>query len=183
MTAPRTLLAAALVVLTLPLAAGCGREEGAEPEPRTEAQSVTVDGLRYRAVLFRELNPLTHPDAALVERRVAAGDALPFAAFVQVCNTSDRARRAPAGFTLVDAFGQTYRPRQDALDDDLAYRARTLAPGECIPREGSVPDRAFPGAAVLFALPRSALADRPLQLVLPPEAGKGGEPPRIRLDL
>lgn len=185
MSRPRRRAAAVLAALAVPLApAGCGEEDRAEREvPRTEAQSVLVDGLRYRAVLFRELNPLTEPDSGLVERRVAQGDRLPFAAFVQVCNTTGEARRAPDGFVLVDAFGQRYEPRQDAVDDVFAYEAATLAPGGCIPGEGSLPGQALPGAVVLFSLPRAALADRPLYLVLPPETSEDGTRPRIRLDL
>ena len=142
-----------------------------------------VDGLRYRAPMFRQLNTRIAPDRAFWDGAPPARGSGYFAAFVEVCNVSDRARRPPEGFRLLDSFGQAFRPKDTDVDNEFAYEPRKLAPDECIPAGGSVADQAVVGSVLLFELPFDVLRDRPLYLRLPPPADSDAAPPRIRLDV
>lgn len=187
MQTARLTLACVAALLLLLAGAGCGGEQD-EDAPRTEAQSVVVGGLVYRAPMFRQLNPRVAPDRALfAQARDAdpAKDELLFGAFVQICNETDRRQRVPEGFRVVDAFGESYAPERGMVAGAFALQAgTTLAPGACVPERGGVADQAaVPGAVLVFTLPRGALRDRPLYLVLPSDVAGDRPPPRILLDL
>ena len=177
-------MGAALLALTAP---GCGG--GPAPDaPRTEAQSVVVDGLVYRALLFRQLNPRIAPDRRLLEGTArddaGSGGRLMFGAFVEVCNRSERPQSVPEDFEVVDAFGQAYRRQDGVVAEPFDLESgSTLEPGQCMPRGGGTADTAAPGALLAFGLPRKALADRPLFLVVPSDVADDGPPARIQLSL
>ena len=178
------LLLGVLTALAAAVGPGCGEEERREPgEPRTEAQTLTAGGLRYRTIIFRQLNPLDETDARLVDLSPAGEGRLWFGAFITVCNVGDEARRAPEGFAVVDAFGQAYPAVDVRQPSAFLYEPAVLDPDECLPLPDTSADRAGEGALLVFRLPVAALSDRPLFLRLPPEAGGAGPPLRIQLDV
>jgi hypothetical protein len=180
------LLVASLGLLAVVALAACGGDGDGEAvaEPKTEAQTVKVGGLRYRAVLFRQVNPQSRTDGRLFDEPVNGRDGLWFGAYITICNESRTAQTSPEGFRLVDAFGRTFSPREEVADDTLAYEPTRLEPGECLPQPGGFADRVTGGAVLLFQIPRGTLQDRPLFLRLPPStAPRGGRPPRIALDV
>jgi len=178
----------AVVLLALAIGvviAGCG---GDEPESNLvearEANSVELGGMRYRIVIFRQLNPRIAPDRALWEGPLPGKDRGLFAAFLQVCNISDRERVPTPAIHLEDAFGQVYQPLGLAPANELAYRPRPLGPGRCLPPEESVASRALPGSAIVFAVPFSELGERPFILELRGVVEDGPTPiRRVQLDL
>ena len=187
-------------VLTAALLTGCGEEETAETEPAstaepesTEAESagdgaveaqeqntVELGGIRYRVVIFRQLNPRIAPDDALYEGPMPRGDRGVYAAFLQACNVSDETRRPAREIRLEDAFGEAYPQLEAASESLFDYQPARLRPDECVPSQDTAADRTFPGAAVLFAIPFDDLGNRPFVLELrDSDAGVR----RIQLDL
>jgi hypothetical protein len=171
------------------LVGGCGSSgdgaTGATTSSRTdESQTVRAGGFDWTVALFRELNPHVAPDQEIAGAyRPAAGHAL-WAAFLTVCSARTEAIRPPAGFRLVDAFGQVFRPVRLEATNAFAYAPRTLGPNDCIPAVGSVAERVTDGVALVFDLPLDAVEDRPLFLRLPRATASGdGRPARIRLDV
>jgi hypothetical protein len=170
-----------LLTLCACLLVACGDEE-TQRAPAVEAQegnTAQLGGIGYRVVLFRQLNPETAGDQALVEDvRAGEGRGL-FAAFVEACNWSDN-RATPTGdIVLEDAFGATFEPIAEGLEDALTYQPRSLEPEECVPARGNTADRTFDGGAVVFDAPLDITQERPLVL----EIRDGGDELRIVLDL
>lgn len=169
------------VILLACLLAACGDEREDNAVDAREENVVRVDDLTYRAVLFRQLNPHVASDSSLVETAAPEADEGLYAAFVHVCNYSDEPQQATGQIVLEDAFGQVFRPLRSGVDPELTYRARTLAPGVCIPAEGSPANESFNGAALVYEVPFDAVQERPMVLEIRPRGG--GEPARIQLDL
>lgn len=163
------------------LLAACGGEETARV-PAVEAQegnTAQLRGIAYRVVLFRQLNPETTGDRALIEDvSVGEGRGL-FAAFIEACNRSGE-QAAPTGdIVLEDAFGATFEPVTEGVDESLTYTPRSLEPDECVPGTGTAADRTFEGGAVVFEAPLDVTQERPLVL----EIRDSGDEVRIVLDL
>lgn len=172
-----TLLVAALVAVAV---AGCGGEEREDNAVEaTEANTVELDGVRYRVPLFRELNPHITADDAVYDGPPPADDHGLYAAFLQACNPNGPAAVPTEQVVLEDAYGQRFEPLPDRTDDDFGYRAAPLDAGECLPAEGSAADRTFDGVVAIFEVPFDAVAERPLILELVAE----DERRRIQLDL
>ena len=178
----RRILVAVLAALAALPVAGCGGEE-ADGAGRVEARAVEVDGLVYRATMARQLNPLIVPDRDFFDGPRAGPGNLWFAAFVHVCNRSDRTQHIPNGFRLSDAFAETHEMREGVVADQFDVEPRTLAPGECRPTVGGVAEEALPGAVLAFEIPERMLDDRPLFLVVPRDVADGADAVRIRLDV
>ena len=175
-------------LLTAVLLTGCGEEE-AEPAaataaPKSEAveaheqNAVELDGIRYRVMIFRQLNPRIAPDKALYDGSRPEGDRGIYAAFLEACNVSEEAERPAERIRLEDAFGESYPRLKTASATTYDYEPVRLRPGECLPSDDSAADRAFPGAAALFAIPFDRLGNRPFVLEL-----HDGAVRRIELDL
>jgi hypothetical protein len=193
--APRV-IPALLAVLALVLAA-CGEDEptdqvsrdaggGDEGDTAIDARETNVAVLgdvSYRVVLFRELNVHTEPDSALIEQPPGDGRGY-WATFVEACNETEVPQTPTDRIVLENSLGQPFEPLDAEPDDDYAYQPRRLAPGECLPTEGSAADLTFDGTAVVFELPFDAVQNRPLVLELRPRDGaaEAGEV-RIELDL
>ena len=166
----RCLCTAALLAAAL---AGCGEEEPAETASgsedaveATEQNTVELDGVRYRVVIFRQLNPRIAPDEALYEGAARGGDSGIFAAFIQACNVSEETQRPAERIRLEDAFGESFRRLELASTSAYDFDAARLRPDECVPAEDTVTNRALPGAAVLFEVPFDKLGNRPFVLEL-----------------
>lgn len=144
-----------------------------------EGNTARLDDMAYRVVLFRELNPDTIGDRALL-RNASAGDGRSFCdAFLQVCNWGETSVTPTTEIALEDAFGDAYRAVTERLEESLTYTPRSLAPQECLPAPDSLADRTFDGEAVVFEVPTRITQERPLML----EIRDGGERARVVLDL
>jgi len=175
-----TLLALAIVIAL----AACGEEAEPDLVEAREGNTVELEGVRYRVVTFRQLNPRIAPDQALWDGPPPDEDRALFAAFMRACNVSDDRAAPTPDIHLEDAFGQVFRPVGLARDNELAYRPRPLDPGRCLPSEDTVPSRALPGAAIVFTVPVDQLGERPFVLELRGRAGEDGAPVRrVQLDL
>ena len=171
-----------LLTLCVCLLAACGGEE-TERAPAVEAQegnTAQLGGIAYRVVLFRQLNPETRGDDALIEDvSVGEGRGL-FAAFIEACNWSGEQARPTDDLVLEDAFGAAYEPVVDGLNQALTYTPRSLEANECAPAAGTAADRTFDGGgAVVFEAPLDITQERPLIL----EIRDGADEVRIVLDL
>jgi hypothetical protein len=168
-------------IVVAALLGACGGESEDSAADAREGDVVRIDGLGYRAVLFRELNPRVPPDRSLVPRPPAGPDEGVYAAFIRVCNESGEQRRPTGDIVLEDAFGQVFRALESGVNERLTYQSRELAPGRCIPVEDSSASQTFNGAALVFEVPFDALQERPIVLEIRPRGG--GEHRRIQLDL
>ena len=171
-----------LAVLALALA-GCAEEREDDAVEATERNAFTLDGLRYRVALFRQINPRLAPDRALYARRPPKGRAELFAAFLEVCNGTDEPRRPAAWVQLEDAFGTAFPRVAIPPQNPLGYGREPLEPGRCLPAEDGTADRSLPGAAVLFEVPPAALGNRPFVLEMRDPGGSGDGVRRVQLDL
>lgn len=174
-------IAAATALLGLTSTA-CGNET--EREPAIEAQEgneFALGQIVYRVVLFRELNPEVTGDQALVEGVHRGADELLFAAFVRACNRGDDASTPTGAIELQKAFGTGYKPVEEGAEPAFAYKPRELGPGDCIPERGSVAERSFDGAALVFAVPSDITSNRPL--ILEVRETTGDKAARVELDL
>lgn len=160
----------------------CGDEGGAENAVEAREENVVrIDGLAYRAVLFRELNPHIPPDQSLVEGTPSGPDRGLYAAFIRVCNESEEQQTPTGQIVLEDAFGQVFRPLAEGVTKQLAYQPRPLAPGECVPAADTPASRTFDGAPLVYEVPYEAVQRRPMVLEIRPRGDR--EPVRIVLDL
>ena len=181
---PGAAIRALALIVTLAAAAaaaGCGDE--AERAPAVDAQEsneVTLGSLHYRVVTFRELNGAITPDQSLINDVRSAEDHGLFAAFLEVCNRGEQPQTPTDRMHLEDAFGAAYQPLEQGLDPALVYQPRQLAPGVCVPAEGSLAADTFDGAAAVFELPYDIAQQRPVILAI---RAANNEDARIVLDL
>lgn len=161
-------------------------DPGPEGEPNVndpgfneEGEEVTLDGVTYRSVVARQLNPRARPDQTYVGgAQPGAGNAF-FGVFVSACNATDEPVETADDVALVAGDGETVQPAGVA-DEAFAYAGGTaIDPEQCVPQEGTVGDEGVPGALVVFEVPARFPAARPLFL----QVTDGGEVTRIRLDV
>ncbi len=157
--------------------------EGTQPDSLLEAGSTaTVGGLRYTPVIARQLNPGGEPDRAILEGVDVdrSGGPLLVAVMLRVCNDSGRPRTPTGDLILEDAFGTRLQPVELPADNQLAYRPRELAPGECLPPDGSAAEATLGGGALVFRVPLEIRRNPPLGLRI----GSGtGERQTVAIDL
>lgn len=190
--APRThkLAACALALVLAATLAACGAEHddiGVE-EPAREGLDVDIGGLDYNVFITRELNLAITPDKAYYEGPEAEPGHALYGIFIRVCNPRDDGvtRTSASEFTVLDNQGEEFEPVELAEENAFAYNARELAPGECIPQDGSVAQMGPTGGAMLlFDFPLDATENRPLELeVTSPASGEDeAETKRFHLDL
>lgn len=183
-----TPVACALALALAVGAAGCGptEDEVGVVEPAREGLAVDVGGLDYNVFLTRQLNLAIPPDEAYYDGPPAEpGNAL-YGVFIHVCNEGDEALPSASDFTVVDSQGNEFEPVELPEDNAFAYNARELAPGECIPADGSVAQQGpTAGAMLLFDFPLQATENRPLELEVtnPATAEHESETKHFHLDL
>lgn len=180
---PATRWLVSTVALLLAVTFGaCGGED--EPTDNAvearEGNVVAFGGIRYRVVLFRQLNRRIVPDRVLYNGpSLEPGKAL-YAAFLQACNTSAEEQTPTADIYVEDAFGEQFEPLAE-VEKTFAYRPKPLQSGQCLPGEDTAADRTFPGAALLFGIDFDDVRERPLILVL--RSASEGEPEVFRIQL
>jgi hypothetical protein len=173
---------ALLVLLMLALVgSSCGGEKEDNAVEAREQNRVELAGVRYRVVIFRELNPYASPDDALWTGKPPAEGTGLYTVVLRACGASDGTAAATGEVHLEDAFGQRFQPRASGAADTYEYRPRALEPGECLPGDEDPADDTFGGAALVFALPFEAAQERPLVLELGDPTS--GETARVQLDL
>jgi hypothetical protein len=160
----------------LTLAAGCGGDGAADNAVEAREQNVVErNGVRYRVIVFRELNVHQPPDEAVwTGTPPAVGRGL-YMAVLRACASGDGKVQTTGRIHLEDAFGQRFAPRSGDTADDYAYRPRELDPGDCQPRPESAADATFGGSVLVFSVPFDSIGERPMVLVI--------EDARIQLDL
>lgn len=185
-----TLAACALALALATGLAACGADHhdvGVE-EPAREGLAVDIGGLRYNVFITRELNLAITPDQAYYEGPPAEPGHALYGVFVQVCNPRDDgvARVSSSEFTVLDNQNEEFEPVELPEENAFAYNSRELAPGECIPKDGSVAQMGPTGGAMLlFDFPLEATENRPLELEITsePSAEDEAETKRFHLDL
>jgi hypothetical protein len=162
-------------------ACGGGNATQGEAIDVQEGDEVRFGQIAYRVVSFRELNPAVDADRTLVRSVGPAPRRGLYAAFIRACNRGDEPVAPAAAFRLRDAFGSNYAPLRDGLELRMLFAPERLSASACIPRDDSVAERTFEGAALVFELPRDIARNRPLLLEIRSLA-RGGELARIALD-
>lgn len=179
-------LAGCLVLAALGGAlAGCGDDTPGIEEPAREGLTIDVGGIEYTVFITRELNLQITPDKAYFPGPPAEpGNAL-FGVFLTACNPEDADRPlvATSDFEVEDNQGTKFEPVALPEDNQFSYQPVELAPGDCIPADGSVAAQGpTAGSMLLFNFPLANTENRPLELTITPPAG-GGEPKVVELDL
>ncbi len=164
---PALVLACIAVLLPAGLS-GCSLgKKGAEHEEVREGLDVEVDGVGYNVFITRQLNIKQPPDDDFYNGPEPKPGRVLYGVFIKVCNITDVNRMPISRFIVEDTDGNEYRPVPIKGDNPFAYKAKELAPKECIPPPGSA--GAFGptgGAMLLFDLPDAAQENRPLELQL-----------------
>ena len=148
---------AALCLLLAGCLAACGNQQPTRTQADTEGPYLDVGALKYQVQVSRQLNPADIEDQVYL-RGVAPADSRLrhdetwFAVFVRAVNEGDRGRR----FSPVPISANPF-----------AYRPARVPPGGSLPAFGSTADLSpIGGSLVLFKLTLTALANRPLELVI-----------------
>ena len=176
----RRLRARFVAVLCVALAgglAGCGTQPPTRTHADTEGPYLNIGALKYQVQISRQLNPDDIEDQVYL-RGVAPRDSRLrpdetwFAVFVRAVNEGDRPEPAARSFEIVDTQGRRFSPVQ-VTSNPFAYRPARVPPGGSLPAFGSAADLSpIGGSLVLFKLTLTALANRPLELVI-----RSGQPP------
>ena len=164
----------------------CGGEEPHAGE--TEGIYVNTGDLKYQVQISRQLNAADFEDRDYLVGLPAIDKALPagqewFAVFIRVFNMTDEAHPAASQFEIRDTTGETFEPiAVDKRVNRTAYQALELGPGDQLPLPGSLArENLTQGGLLLFKVPNSAYANRPLELhITPPD---GGQPATVDLDV
>ena len=176
---PLMLCAAALATLAI---AGCGPDEEERlHEPIREGLSAPVDGLDYTVFITRQLNLRDPEDKGYYAGKEAAPGRALYAVFVEACNDGDKPIASTREFEIHDAQGEEFFPKVLPASNPYAYKAGMVAPKNCNPARGSLPQQGpASGAMLLFDLPLEAAENRPLELIV---TGRGGTEATFELDI
>jgi hypothetical protein len=173
----RLLATTALAVAAAASLAACGSEEDVS-HGKTEGVYVTTGDLKYQVQISRQLNQFDFEDRDYLTGlprtdRLAPGEEW-FAVFIRVFNQSDGPHPSASRFTIRDTTGKTFLPEPIDLNiNRVAYRPLVVKAGDQIPVPGSLArENATQGGMILFKIPVSSYANRPLELhIAPPEGG------------
>jgi hypothetical protein len=157
----------AACLLALAVAAGCGNkdEHPGVDEPAREGLAVPLDGVEYNVFLSRELNRRLPEDSAYYKGPEAPPGEILFGVFLQACNRSGETKRTAEEFAIKDNQGEIFHPVELEQDNEFGYHSRSLAPKECIPKDGSLAQLGPTGGSMLlFRLPIEKTENRPLEL-------------------
>lgn len=176
--------AAALLLAVLTLGLGCGgpSEEGA----KREGLDIELGGVTYNVFITRQLNLRDPEDADYFKGPDPAPGSTYYGVFLRACNAGEAPVQAAGSFKIVDTFGAEFEPVELPPENVFAFRARQVAPEECIPVEASAAATGPTGGSLLvFELPVAAGENRPLELEIlgfDPAEGKQ-EAIRVELDI
>jgi hypothetical protein len=168
-------------------ASGCGNKEDEVTRAETEGIYVTVDDVKYQIQISRILNPAAPDDAAylrgLPEGEELADDEVWYGIFMRAENDSDDPRPIAENFRITDTQGDVFEPIDiDPATNDFVYEPTDLQPGTLVPAlDTPASDNTIKGGLILFKIPASALANRPLELEI--ESPSGGENAVVDIDV
>jgi hypothetical protein len=175
-----TVLAVALVT------SGCGREDVVK-EAETEGIWVDAGPLDYHIQGSRQLIPTEVPDdryLAGVPSDVAqpTNEETWFAVFLRIENKTDAAAPTAEEFEIEDTEGTVYEPVDvDTGINAFAYAPRTLGIDQAVPAPDSSQEfDSTAGAMLLFKLPLTTIANRPLEFKI---TAPDGDSAMIKLDV
>lgn len=171
---PSRLRAPVIAALCLLLAVGvtaCGNQQQTRTHADTEGPYLDVGALKYQVQVSRQLNPADIEDQVYLRGVPPADTRLRpdetwFAVFVRAVNEGDRAEPAAPSFEILDTQGKRFFPVPISANP-FAYQPSRIPPGGSLPAFGSTADlSSIGGSMVLFKLTLTALANRPLELVI-----------------
>ncbi len=173
---------AALSVCALALAAtGCADKGKPVTKADTEGVWVDVGPLDYHIQGSRALNPAEVPDDRYLEGvpasvRAPTGEETWFAVFLRIENKSKKAAPTAQEFEIEDTQGDRYTPIDiDTKINPFAYSPQTLGTDEAMPAPDSTQEfDSAAGSMLLFKLPLTTIANRPLEFKIHAPAGSGG---------
>jgi hypothetical protein len=158
--------------------AACGSNE--EPSAgETEGIYVNTGDLKYQVQISRQLNAADFEDRdyltglPVAERKLEAGQEW-FAVFIRVFNMTDESHKAASQFEIRDTTGEVFEPIViNTKINRVAYQPVEVGAGDQIPVPGSLArENLTQGGLILFKVPNSAYANRPLELnITPPDGG------------
>ena len=174
---PRRLAVVTAVAVAAASMAACGKD-GPTSVAKTEGVYVTTGHLAYQVQISRQLNPHDFEDRDFL-KGLPPGNTLGrdedyFAIFLRVFNQGDAPHQSARQFVIEDTTGKKFSPVPLNLDANVvAYRPLVVNAGDQIPVPGSVArENATQGGMVLFKIPVSSFANRPLVLhIASPEGG------------
>jgi len=169
----RALLLAALGLLALTGLSACGDKPAQRTIADTEGPYIDLGELKYQVQISRQLNPRDVEDRAYFiglppEEAKLAEDETWYAVFMRVENDTDEPHPTALSFEIEDTTGKRFEPLELSDDNVFAYRNDgALKPKELIPTENSAAaDGPIGGSLLLFKLTYSALANRPLEMII-----------------
>ena len=167
--------------------AACGQTS--QPDS-TLNDGVYVDAgsITYQLEVSRELNQYAVEDRQYL-LGLPAGTANPtanelwYGVFLWAKNQTHQASPTAQSFDIVDSSGNVYHPiALDSSVNEYAWTQQTLAPSSIAPAPNTTASEGpTQGGLLLFKLPTSVYANRPLTLQIHPSGG--GKTGQISLDL
>lgn len=149
---------------------------------------VDAGAVTYQLQVSRELNPFSVEDRQYVRglpsgTTTATANQLWYGVFLWAKNQTNEPQPTSDNFVIIDSSGGRYYPvRPDTSVNNYAWTQQELAPSAIEPAPGTTAsDGPTQGGLLLFRLPTSVYANRPLTLrIYPHGGGKAGD---ISLDL
>jgi hypothetical protein len=167
--------------------AACGQTSD-PPSLLNNGVYVIAGPITYQLQVSRELNPYATEDRQYLAGLPAGADSLTatqlwYGVFLWAKNQTDRPQPTSNNFVIVDSSGGRYYPiHLDATVNGFAWTQQVLAPGAVEPAPNTIAsDGPTQGGLLLFKLPTSVYANRPLTLNIYPSGG--GKAAQISLDL
>jgi hypothetical protein len=182
----RRLLLLALLATGLLLVSGCGREDVVH-EAETEGIWVDAGPLDYHIQGSRQLIPTEVPDD-----RYLAGvpedvepptiDETWFAVFLRIENKTKADELTAEEFEIEDTEGKIFKPVElDPEINSFAYEPTMLDIGQAVPKADSSQEfDSTAGSLLLFKLPLTTIANRPLEFKI---IAPSGEEALVTLDV
>lgn len=177
---------ASLILVASPSACGKSEEDIGVEEPAREGLAVDIGGIDYNVFITRELNLSITPDKDYYEGPPAEPGHALYGVFLLACNIGDETLPTAEEIKVLDNQGEEFEPIELPEDNAFAYHPRELAPGECIPEDGSVAQQGpTAGAMLLFDFPLESTENRPLELEItsPASSEHPSETKAFHLDL
>jgi hypothetical protein len=171
------LTAVGLLLFSVGLTA-CGKEENSKDT--SEGVPVVLGEMQYKVLFSRFLNPNDVEDAEYLVGQAAPGpDQNYLGVFVQIINKDkDADGTIPSGWVVEDTQGNSFDPLPSESPYALVFDA-SVGPEDQVPALDSTAQVGpIGGSMILFSIPDSATANRPLELTISTQDGSA----RVKLD-
>ena len=166
-------------------ACGANNSHNANAAAENNGVYVHLDGISYQLQVSRELNQYSNEDsqylAGLPQAQASVPGELWYGVFLRAINEGHQTQTTSASFDIYDTQGHVYHPVPLPSTNQYAWVGRPLAPNGIEP----APDTTAyfgptQGGLVLFKLPTSVYANRPLTLDI---YGTGGQTDKATISL